>query len=449
MFALLAFECNRQGFLDGVHSGEPFRTFFEELWRRHEMYLKNEYAITNKPALEATLTILARLNAAIDYAALDHAGIAQVIFHNRTVQDFFAAIWMCTHASDADVEWFSENRFVRWNKTTHTFYQMWKLATEMPVESEGQMIARKDTAYVKAVGVLYEPSTVDKPAVRSTEMIYRSWPTLEEIGKQEGIVGSASQKVLDDFSGEYQQILAGSRGTESQRICEDFESWFVAIEPHEAGWKGGETDDAGGPLAVVRHRYSIAKYALTNAVFRLFDEEVVLRLFGTPAFFLWDYCPEIRPQRSPVIAVDWYDAWSVAKWLGGEIPTEQQWEYACRAGQQTPYSVGSGHTLTPVEARFGQSSFYDVFPGQNCFAPTEPTDVDAYLTSNPWGIYQMHGNVWEWCSNWHDGSETHRSVRGGSVYEPQEHCQLSFRGREWPGSCRWDLGVRVSRVAAD
>jgi hypothetical protein len=243
LFALLAFECNRQGFLDGLPAGPMFTDFFAELWTRHKQFLQEEFGLLSKPSLETTLTTLSRLNAAIDFAALDHDGITQVIFQNRTLQDFLAAIWMCTESSAADQDWFSEQRFVRWKQESRTHYQMWKMVVEMPEESDGRMIARKNATYVKTVSVLYEPSTAEKPAVRSTEMIWRSWPVLLQLcgllkngdwqeedlkpltrqlqrearglvtsGISRPVTTSLAKDVLLCFLIEYPMVLRGSRG---------------------------------------------------------------------------------------------------------------------------------------------------------------------------------------------------------------------------------------------
>ena len=219
LFALLGFECNRQGFLNGVRSGEPFRVFLDALWTRHKAFLSDELGIISKRHLREQLKILARLNAEIDFAALDHSGISQVIFQSRTLQDFFAALWMCNYASPADREWFASQRYIRWNSKTHTHYQMWKLACQMPNEPHGSLLSRLDTYYVEAMASLFQPSKADEPAVRSTEMIWRCWPAMLQIADNSGTMQTETDVL--QATRKLQRAVAAGGTTESASVPGD------------------------------------------------------------------------------------------------------------------------------------------------------------------------------------------------------------------------------------
>jgi formylglycine-generating enzyme required for sulfatase activity len=102
------------------------------------------------------------------------------------------------------------------------------------------------------------------------------------------------------------------------------------------------------------------------------------------------------------------------------LPSEAEWEYACRAGTTSAFSFG-------MEIDDDQVN-YDSNIGQ-----TVPVKA---LPANPWGLYQMHGNVWEWCQDWYDEYPT------GSVIDPSgvtEGAYRVLRGGSWYGSAR---GVR-------
>jgi len=143
----------------------------------------------------------------------------------------------------------------------------------------------------------------------------------------------------------------------------------------------------------------------------------------------------------PVINVSWDDANAFAAWMGCRLPTEAQWEYACRAGTTTAYSVGN--VLYPEQA-----NYHDV--GANKTLP-----VGAYAP-NAWGLYDMHGNVWEWCSDLYSDylTETQtnpkgpstggpHSIRGGSWYHYSRYLRSACRDHAFPDYRYNTLGFRV------
>ena len=140
-----------------------------------------------------------------------------------------------------------------------------------------------------------------------------------------------------------------------------------------------------------------------------------------------------------------------AEWGNFRLPTEAQWEYACRAGSTTKYCFGD------EESGLGEHAWY----GANSGNRTHPVGKKK---PNAWGLYDIHGNVWEWCQDWHDGSYhvksptddptgpatgSHRANRGGSWLDPAGSCRSAFRGGFGPGSRNGGLGLRVSLVSVD
>jgi formylglycine-generating enzyme required for sulfatase activity len=145
----------------------------------------------------------------------------------------------------------------------------------------------------------------------------------------------------------------------------------------------------------------------------------------------------------PVVAVSWYGAKSFALYYGLDLPTEAEWEYAARGGKQYQYGTNDG-TID------GSKANYDMNVGR-------PTPVGAY-PANPFGLYDMSGNVWEWCQDWY-GSYPNESVtnpsgaqsgdvriiRQGTWDNKAFKCRTAYRGRFAPADADYGLGFRVVR----
>ena len=140
------------------------------------------------------------------------------------------------------------------------------------------------------------------------------------------------------------------------------------------------------------------------------------------------------------------------------LPTEAQWEYACRAGTTTPFGIGTGTSLGSAEANFQGTYPYGGAPVGPRLMETTP--VGSY-EPNAWGLYDLHGNVWEWCADWYEphlpGGEVtdwvgpaqgvYRSWRGGGWRERDgRNLRSAFRSGSYPGTRSSDLGFRVVLV---
>ena len=156
------------------------------------------------------------------------------------------------------------------------------------------------------------------------------------------------------------------------------------------------------------------------------------------------WAPQSGYDNYPVNDVTWYGANEYAKWIGGALPTEAQWEYACRAGSTNAYCFGDSSDS------LGDYAWYE----DNSGSKTHPV---GQKKPNAWGLYDMHGNVWEWCADWYSDSysttavtdptgPTSGSIRvmhGGSWNSSASDCRSAFRGYNNPDSCYINFGFRV------
>lgn len=153
-------------------------------------------------------------------------------------------------------------------------------------------------------------------------------------------------------------------------------------------------------------------------------------------------------EKLPVVEVTWHGAMAFARWAGGRLPTEAEWEYAARnAGKNMKYP--SGGVLTSNEANLTGKSGTDNW---------EPASPIGSFQPNPLGLFDIAGNVWEWCSDWYgrdyysnsrgtnpDGPAygDARVLRGGSWYDAAILARTSYRNMNRPTESRVNIGFRI------
>lgn len=234
---------------------------------------------------------------------------------------------------------------------------------------------------------------------------------------------------------------------------------FMMGSPADERWR--EHDEVQHQVTI--GAYLIAKHEVSQAEYR--------SVTGTnPSYFQED--------SRPVEMVSWYDAihfcnaLSQAEGLepayeingseitwnrdadGFRLPTEAEWEYACRAGTTTPFNTGRNITVE-------QSNWYSSYPyieGEGGGAYRRQTvDVNEF-ESNPWGLYNMHGNVSEWCWDYYDAYDStpqtdpagpeagkNRVARGGGWYDYAKHVRSAYRSAAPADYVDYKRGFRLAR----
>ncbi len=143
----------------------------------------------------------------------------------------------------------------------------------------------------------------------------------------------------------------------------------------------------------------------------------------------------------PVINVNWYDAVAFADWMNCRLPTEAEWEYACRAGTSTMFYTGN--CIDSSQANFDGNA--RIIKGCLRSMPLNKTMPVGSYPPNAWGLYDMHGNAWEWCSDWHGEyttrvetdpkgpfAGTFKIRRGGGWFSDAKYCRSANRSTENP-----------------
>jgi|GEM_PF-2348362 len=167
-----------------------------------------------------------------------------------------------------------------------------------------------------------------------------------------------------------------------------------------------------------------------------------------------------RGKNRPVETVSWKDSVRFIQTINDlnpgldlRLPTEAEWEYACRAGTETPFSFGRNITTDQVN----YDGNYPYAKGKKGKYREETVDVKS-LPANPWGLYEIHGNVREWCSDWYGGyperaeidprgpeNDVLRVMRGGSWSGLGRNVRSANRRRDVPGNRRSNTGFRLAR----
>ena len=214
-------------------------------------------------------------------------------------------------------------------------------------------------------------------------------------------------------------------------------------EPERSSWEGPQREITIKP-------FFMGKYPITQAQWQAVMGSNLSRLKGA---------------NLPVENVSWNDAVAFCQQLSKRtgktyrLPSEAEWEYACRARTTTPFYFGE--TITPELVNYDGDYPYGNAPKGKY--REQMTPVGSFQVANNFGLYDMHGNVCEWCADpWHEsyrgipadgsvwefgGNDSYRMLRGGSWDLCSWHCRSAYRGKDVPDYRFKDIGFRVVSVS--
>lgn len=322
----------------------------------------------------------------------------------------------------------------------HAADPQWEEAFRFAMEIPGA--ARQDKTLRASLSLLFEPPRKRLGYVRPSQLIWEAWQLFEPKDGSRPVLGGA-EVIRRQFQRPYQDLLLGKGSAEQQRIAQAFEVGFKPCPKLASGLPQQEfyrftmgtpsTEGDESPVEVELSPFLMQQFPVTREQYALYDPQHDAEHYED----MEKFAPE---PTCPVINVTWWDSFSFALYVAKTLPTEAQWEFACRAGSTTPFAFGND--LKPEQANF------DGKVGRTTPQGTYPP--------NRWEIHDMHGNVWEWClDRYHDklpggrdpvmfDRATYRVIRGGSWLFSAENCRSAFRRRFWPEYRNDYLGFRVA-----
>ncbi len=299
----------------------------------------------------------------------------------------------------------------------------WRFAIELPTETVDESVRTASLALL-----FRQPEQQRRP----TELMYRAWPVLSRTPD--------GKAVIEQFGMDYFHKLKQSKPLQQLATS------FVRCPPQKSAM------NTEYPMGSTKHSpeaYPDEKpmVSVLVAPFRMLNAPVTVEQFAEfdSAYVHQTRCrlDEYAPfPQSPAIEISWYDAWCFAKWSQSRLPREYEWEFGCRAGTRSLYWWGN---------KMDRS---------RCVAGTEYTKPPEQHRSNPWGLMDMIGNVWEWCEDWFDkslqktidesGDRQYRVMRGGAFnIDNDNEFRVANRSHAHPHDRQVGDGCRICRDCSD
>ncbi|MDQ1257707.1 MAG: FGE-sulfatase protein, partial [Candidatus Hydrogenedentes bacterium] len=240
---------------------------------------------------------------------------------------------------------------------------------------------------------------------------------------------------------------------------------LTRIEPGQfvMGSDQGYPSERPAHPEIIAKPFLIGRFEVTNRQYRCFDPAHDSGLETGEAYQFGDDERGFtldRPEQ-PVVRVSWDDAMAFCDWVSEKtghtvsLPTEAQWEYACRAGSTTPFWYGTLDSDFCRSANLSDATHHTVYYPHvpTALPPWRPADTrfddtwrvsapTGFFAPNPWGLYDMHGNVAEWTvSDYGPGSR--KVARGGSWLDCPKRARSAFRLHYEASQAIHDVGFRV------
>jgi formylglycine-generating enzyme required for sulfatase activity len=310
-----------------------------------------------------------------------------------------------------------------------------------------------DTKTIKPSHPIQEPQEI------STSTAFQGWPFDAQTARARQVDTEQRHRSIDVGNGVILDLI------------------YIPAGQFLIGSLHGEADERPLTRVKINNPFWMGQFEITNEQYAQFDphHDSKYEHKGSWMFNEWDLGWPLNQPKQPVVRVSWDEAVAFCRWLSGNIrekvtlPTEAQWEWACRAGTDTPLSFGGLDTDFSEYGNMADLTMRDLaFDARDQFPPDlVPRDNrfdDGFLVTaevgsyrpNRWGLHDVHGNVWEWTRSRYepypytsdDGRNemdtTGRKVaRGGSWYDRPKRCRSAFR-LDYPSWQKvYNVGFRI------
>ena len=383
-------------------------------------------------------------------------GSESLVFRNVRIQELNLGRYLVNFASPTDLRGKIKSRPKQASKRAkraqsvieclglESWTNTWRSAIKMPVLEPGKDHGVKRECYERGLRLLFErPAQVDQR--RPTDLMWGAQEWLGKNAKLKALVPRLHDHLADQFQA-IKQIPAYKSAVADLLDPARYVLLRCGDDPtldKDTGvfLMGPDSGDNGRTVKVtLSERFGMSRYQVTRE-----------------QFSIWDNLASKTERNLPAVGVSWLDCYFFLVGLSGErvkpsdgreyrftFPTEAQWEYSCRAGSATSYCYGDD------EEELTQYAWYDA-------NRTGVPHAVGEKKPNAWGLYDMHGNVWEWCWDRYgkypsepvtdpvgpkEGS--YRVIRGGSWINNAANCQSARRSRRYPSYRNFYLGFRLA-----
>ena len=363
------------------------------------------------------------------------------------------------------------DRLITWIDLNAPAHGTWKeVVAHVPTKAElvAPGAARRRELHRRYAGIDEDPEAVYPVAVVS--------PAVD--------VGTGTAPIQTLFAAEPQATaeqlgtrLTSKLESRSVTLAEDVTLELIRIPAGSftMGSDQGYANERPAHSVTIDEAFWMGRFEVTNRQYACFDHDHDSGLETGEVYQFGDYERGhlLRRPEQPVVRVSWHQAMAFCNWLSTRtglrftLPTETQWEYACRSGSESPLWYGTLDDDFSRSANLSDATHYTVdYPHVPAAVPPwRPADTrfnDGWRVSapvgafqpNPWGLFDMHGNVAEWTHSTYrsylltaghdrDGRTGRKTVRGGSWLDRPRRARSAFRVHYEPSQTVHDIGFRV------